>query len=594
MATDEPGALARVRAAVAAAYGRHSVRVWVGYLLLALVYTCPLYLHPTYAGGHLDWRLFHYFHEASRITVLEYGQLPLWNPWGCGGNVHLGNAQTQFLSPYFAFMLMFGVAIGQKLFILIHFWLGLVGMHQLVSRDGRTPIAAVGSAVVFGLCGFHAMRAGGGHAAFAPFLYLPWLIMAYQAARERPSRAILVGLIVAEAVLEGGIYPTAFFIVLLVFQSCYDLITGPVPRWRILAVGAIAGAIFASVAAIKLGPVMQFLQESPRPTVLDDRLDLTIYLKAFTSRSLQRHLPGHEFVWHEYMNYIGVIPLLAVLFMWSRRDEEPLRRWYYALALFSLLMLGDHGRYSPYALMHHLPIFGSLRVPSRYGILVVFHVALVFGVFLNWLDYRCDDRARRIQRPWLAALWRRGAYIVLILVALDIGISTARLWAPGFNTKPHPRIEQPFFQGHGNGNDMWWRMGQNEGTPNCYEANFIPPAKGLWKGKGPQARLAPGVVGTINAVEFTPNRWRLSVEVPRGGRALVNMNHHRFWRLERGPGSLLAHEGVIAVDLPAGTHQIVLRYWPDHLGWFITASMLGLLASVLGLLLPWWLQRRRA
>ncbi|MFH1809065.1 MAG: hypothetical protein ABIJ09_09995 [Pseudomonadota bacterium] len=568
---------------------RPSLRTWVAYFLVALVYTSPLYVHPTYAGGHLDWRFFHYLHEVSRTTVLQYHELPLWNPWGCGGTPHLANAQTQFLSPYFVLFLGLGVAIAQKLFILIHFWLGLVGMHLLVVREGRPTVAAVASALVFALCGFHAMRAGGGHAAFLPFLYLPWLLLAYGAARDNLRHAILLGLIVAETVLEGGIYPTALFLLLLVFEGVYDLVTAPVARWRPVAIGGIAGLVFVAVSAAKLGPVLQFLWEQPRLIPLDDKLDLTLYLKAFLSRSLERNLPGHEYVWHEYINYVGPLPLLAFVVLWGRRDEEPLRRWVWAVVLFSLLMLGDHGWLAPYSLLHQVPVYKSLRVPSRYGILVVLHLALLFGVFINWLDFRCEDWARRVRRRWLAWPVRRGAYLLLLGTALDMGVTSGRLWWPGFRVKPVPGITQELFQGNGSGNDMWWRVRQNEGTPNCYEVNPLPTARGIWRGKGPQARLEPNTAGQINAIAITPNTWRVQAHLEQPARLLINQNYHRFWRLKRGQGQVVSADGMLALDLSAGDQDLTLSYRPAYLNGFLLSSVLALPA----VLVLWWLLGRR-
>ena len=571
------------------------LRPWLLYLLLSLVYTSPLFIQPSGGGGHLDWRFFHYLNESSRRIILDYGQFPLWNPWGCGGNVHLANAQTQFLSPYFLLVLIFGAPFAAKLFILFHFWLGFVGMHRLVQSQGRSPITAVASSLVFGLAGFHAMRAGGGHATFLPFLYLPWLLLAYESSREKLRNSVWIGLLLAETVFEGGIYPLALFLLVLVFEAVYDLLSElgrwrHARHWRPIGIGLIAALVFVGVSAVKLGPVMQYLGDAPRHIKLDDSLNLTLLLKAFLSRSLIRHLPGHEYVWHEYINYIGLLPVFAWFWLWGRRDEEPLRRWFFASGLFLLIMIGDHGALSPYALLHHLPIFDSLRVPARYGVVVVFYVALIFGVFINWLDFRAEDWARRFRhRPKRAWLLQRLALFALLVVGLDMGITNARLWWPGFRIKAPPAKTQDFFQGRGNGNDQWWRVTQNEGTPHCYEVNPVPTAKGLWYGPGPQMRLQNPQLGEIRDIVFSPNRWSAEVQLSAPARLIVNQNFQRFWQLDSSPGTLVNAQGQLAVDLPAGTQQVVLRYWPDHLGVFIGLSLFSLFAS-LG---AWGIMQRR-
>ena len=151
---ERPPRFASVRRRLLAVWRNPRLRLWGGYLLLTLLYTAPLLRHPTYAGGHLDWKFFHYLDQVSRTTVLDYHEFPFWNPWGCGGNVQLANVQAQFLSPYFLLVLLFGVTISAKLFIVIHYWLGFVGMHLLVVRAGRPSLAAVSSALCSGCAGF--------------------------------------------------------------------------------------------------------------------------------------------------------------------------------------------------------------------------------------------------------------------------------------------------------------------------------------------------------------------------------------------------------------------------------------------------------
>ncbi|MCI0672669.1 MAG: hypothetical protein L0Y64_19660, partial [Myxococcaceae bacterium] len=48
------------------------------------------------AGGLNDFRdshLLHSYEEAAVRTLTHFGQVPLWNPWSCGGLYALGNPQ---------------------------------------------------------------------------------------------------------------------------------------------------------------------------------------------------------------------------------------------------------------------------------------------------------------------------------------------------------------------------------------------------------------------------------------------------------------------------------------------------------------------
>jgi hypothetical protein len=69
----------------------------------------------------------------------------------------------------------------------------------------------------------------------------------------------------------------------------------------------------------------------------------------------------------------------------------------------------------------------------------------------------------------------------------------------------------------------------------------------------------------------------------------INQNHHRFWSLRAGTGTIVNDKGQLCVDLAPGAHDLTLYYWPAHLGWFLLSSALGL---PLSLILWGWLQRR--
>lgn len=75
-------------------------------LCLALIayYVSPLWRNLTHWGGTFDWGYFFFLAEVDRKSLVEFGQFPLWNPYYCGGAVHLANPQTYFLGPTFLFI----------------------------------------------------------------------------------------------------------------------------------------------------------------------------------------------------------------------------------------------------------------------------------------------------------------------------------------------------------------------------------------------------------------------------------------------------------------------------------------------------------
>src|SRR6185436_5216672 len=110
------------------------------------------------------------------------------------------------------------------------------------------------------------------------------------------------------------------------------------------------------------------------------------------------------------------IVMLAVPFMLLRLRQHG--RDYFIIAVLGVLMLGCFAPWAPYALMQALPVFGSLRVPVRYALLIDLHIGLLFGHMLA----RTSEVVRELGRPWL----RRAATIGLagLLGAATLDLTT--------------------------------------------------------------------------------------------------------------------------------------------------------------------------
>src|SRR5262245_57857118 len=103
------------------------------YLVVSIAFCSPLFAQPLALGVN-DWDQ-HLFYYASVLkSLVEYGQLPFWNPWYCAGNVLWQNPQIAILSPVYPLTLVMPLQLAMKLNILLHYWIGFVGAHVLLSR----------------------------------------------------------------------------------------------------------------------------------------------------------------------------------------------------------------------------------------------------------------------------------------------------------------------------------------------------------------------------------------------------------------------------------------------------------------------------
>src|SRR3989344_2030666 len=118
------------------------------FLFIAIIYSLPLFTR-IHTIGIIDWDLGSSYNEAARRTILEYSQIPFWNPYYCGGNILLSHPESQIFSPFFLFILLFGSIIGIKISIFLGFFLGLFGMYILAKFFRISSYGSIVAALLY-------------------------------------------------------------------------------------------------------------------------------------------------------------------------------------------------------------------------------------------------------------------------------------------------------------------------------------------------------------------------------------------------------------------------------------------------------------
>jgi hypothetical protein len=98
------------------------------YGALSLIFCWPLFEHPQALGSN-DWDQHLFYYGVVLKNVVEYGQMPFWNPWYCGGNVMWQNPQIAVLSPVYPLSMIMSLPLAMKVNIVLHYWIGFIGMH---------------------------------------------------------------------------------------------------------------------------------------------------------------------------------------------------------------------------------------------------------------------------------------------------------------------------------------------------------------------------------------------------------------------------------------------------------------------------------
>ncbi|MBN1769996.1 MAG: hypothetical protein JXB32_01950 [Deltaproteobacteria bacterium] len=577
------------------------LRRW-GWLLLALTavlgFFTPFFLQWSLYGFG-DWGYFHQLDAVARRTILDFGELPEWNPYSCGGNVLAANTQAHVWSPWLVFPLVFGPAEGEKVAVFLHAMISAAGMWALLGAMGLRGAGRFLGTVLWTCSGFFGHQVSGGHVWAWPFYYLPLVLLFFFKGCHELRWASLAGLFWGLMAMEGGVYPAPYTALLLglagVALACGWTPLEGRPRaawWRPLAALGVAAVFFFLVAAIKLLPDLAHMAAHPRTVSDYDRIPAAMLLETLVGRSRDWAWDRPWFHnyrwWGEYGNYVGWGTLLlaggALVFRF-RRARVPLL----LLSLGLTLALGHLGPGTPWDTLHRLPVFSNLRVPSRFTVFTALALAFLAGLAVSegerWL--RARFREGRVHR--LVALLPA---LLAVAIAADVTIFNAhpmyRVWTelPPQPNRPPTAIKQV----RGTYKRMYDHTARNRGTLVCQENNAIPRSPRV-KQQDHEYGVIPPQDGTVRLVDWSPNEIRLDVDLKRDAIVWVNQNYHLGWRSNLGRVEALDHQLVVLV--PKGRHRLDLRYRAPGL-----RAGMGLTATGLLLVAGWfvgdrWWRRRR-
>ena len=378
--------------------------------LPVLAFTFKFSVLDRHGGFGSDWAYFAQIYEAARLSILKYHQFPWWNSWSLGGVPLYANPQFGLFSIPMLFVLLFGTVVGLHLSVMVYILLGFWGMYLLLNRlKASSRYIAILLAYIWTFSGFIAAHMAIGHLTFSAYLISPWFFLTLLNIRKKRGW-VWFGLVttfivvqsphnIAVDVLTIGIAVAIFQVTRLFFLREKSIL-------QIIKPYILSLVIIVPLVSFKLLFVLQYLHEYPRITPLDATVPASLLIAALIFRNFQgvSNALGSVYGWWEYADYISIITFALFCYMFVskllRKKKLDIIDWtiVISIAVVFLLSLGPIFYLSPYTLIHTLPIFGEMRVPSRWIGWVSFGVIL----FL----------ARLPKKPII--------YVLLLLAALDV------------------------------------------------------------------------------------------------------------------------------------------------------------------------------
>ncbi len=272
--------------------------------------------------------------------------------------------------------------------------------------------------------------------------------------------------------------------------------------------------------------------------------------------------------------------MAGLIWVFARRATA--NHWFglslgFTTVVFFLFSLGEFSPYSPAALAHHLPLFSSFRIPSRYTIAFLQFAALTLAWAFHSIVVRYGfPKAARIA-VGVASL-AASAHLISVNhanlknVFVETPFDTSFHWMTGPRQIATDAESNPYTSG----SPMLKALMADRSFYSCYEA--LQLARGADPSR-PQV-FDGNPSERVTDVEFSPNRFTFAVQDGQdAARVVLNQNWAAGWTTTAGELKVGLPTELSTVTVPAGrSGRYEFSYMPP--GIFAGAALLVIAAFV--------------
>jgi hypothetical protein len=431
---------------------------------LVLLYLLPMVPHPTWVpylpnSSFTDLLISHLPNTVYwRDSLHRFGQWPLWNGQLFAGQPFAANPLAGLWYPPNWLLLLAPVPAAFNGLLALHLaWAGL-GVYTFLRAEGIGPAGALlGGAAFAGTPKLIAHMGAGHFSLVCAVAWTPWLLLASRRAAHLGglSRGALAGGLLALIFLADARW--AFYAGALAGAYGLSARSDRAGRLHIRALVAFA-ALFFLVSAVLALPLAEFAAQSSRQALTLNEAGAFSLPPTYLLGLLIPNLGG----FHEWMTYLGVVPLLLAVAGIGRRT------WFWGAAALAAMCFALGSNFILFPLMFRLaPGAALLRVPPRAWFIVALSAAILAGYGLqvlieNWLPLLAK---RYSAAKWRMPSSRASAGLALALTVLDL----MRVDHSLIQMRPMPPVVPAA---------AW--LAQQPGVLRVYSPSFsLPPGDGL-------------------------------------------------------------------------------------------------------------------
>ncbi|MFH1131657.1 MAG: hypothetical protein V1754_09995, partial [Pseudomonadota bacterium] len=356
--------------------------------------------------------------------AIANGDFPLWNNLERAGYPFFADPQTAVLYPgnWLTYLgaLFFGTGFWLALLrTLIHIAIGALGIHFLLQRMKLPgPACWLG-----GLCFILSARVSKSkdNAGLWSAVWLPWLLIALDDVREKPSvkSGIALGLATGMTFLAG--YPPNFFrnllaalpvFLFLVFQN-----VSTNSNWRKYLAGLCRALVVAVVVVIGLSlpNLLATIELVPHTVRTNLSLQQIFFSNLFPSDAI--HFVSPLAMHNHLFPYMGILPVMLAAFALVGRWESQRLLWGVLAGVFFLFACGSNSFLSS-VMAQMIPMFKDWRIPEQYLFVVNFFMALLAAHGLADILNADPLRIRILRKRALAIV------VVVLLITVSVFAGT--------------------------------------------------------------------------------------------------------------------------------------------------------------------------
>lgn len=518
--------------------------------------------------GRFDWDMYSFHVEFLRKSFLEFGTIPLWNPYYGAGFPVWENPTSKIGSLTHLLVLFLPTLIALKISFLIYFVLsGILNFHSFRLYTKSSNLPSLLFVFLFQFSGFVFQKFYAGHLNQIPALFLPALVFytLYFIQKKNWVIGISITFITYILLSEGSIYPLTQSLFLLFFLVIREICFSNSPKKRILNFTKLSVFVFVFLA-FKWVPVYQFIHSVGRHFVADQfPLSLNdIYLIFFGPSQhplLANSLSQMQYRYWEYGNYLGQFPLyLFPLLFFTKKRMLPV---VLLLGLVIWMMMGKVSAYAPANLLELLPIYSWERVYPRWSLSVVFLYVWCLAVGFQNLSTLVPFRFQKYLGIFIILCFffhtqdtkRMNTKIlseIFVLPLPNISIKNP-------NTYP---ITVPTVPDYGSDSRMLPAILSNLSTNDIYENLTF-----YFTNKTTSDKDYKGEVYLLSTKkEFKPKLWKPDRyefdALPKGETLIFNQKYHPNFSLNDKKTSVCSFNGYLAIYAKATLKDPIVSYNP--------------------------------